>query len=346
MSIGAAVLVAALVPTEVEVDIALASFEVSQTALWANVGLSFLAMMLVAPFYVGAGFSLYLNRRVELEAWDLELGFRRLASRAAAAAGTTVVAVGIVVVLAAGQEVSAAQNEEPEYVDTEQLDEIEASRQAIDDVLAGPAFHMEVTRTVPKFLEDFEPDEDDSTDPSDGLAAFFAGLAQLAEVLLWGGLGVLVLWIITHFRAWEYLRRGDRAAQPPLPVTLMGLRVEPDSLPPDVTASASTMWNSGETRDAVSLLYRAALVRLMTSYDCRFKASDTEGQCLAAVHRAGASSAVSGCFDALTATWQRVAYAHVAPSESDFATLIGRWRSVFDETSGQASDDPQGEARA
>jgi len=31
----------------------------------------------VEPFYVAAGFALYLNRRAELEAWDIEQEFRR-----------------------------------------------------------------------------------------------------------------------------------------------------------------------------------------------------------------------------------------------------------------------------
>jgi hypothetical protein len=35
------------------------------------------AVSFVEPFYVAAGFGLYLNRRVELEAWDLEQEFRR-----------------------------------------------------------------------------------------------------------------------------------------------------------------------------------------------------------------------------------------------------------------------------
>lgn len=35
-----------------------------------------LAMGLVEPFYVGAGFAMYLNRRVELEAWDVEQALR------------------------------------------------------------------------------------------------------------------------------------------------------------------------------------------------------------------------------------------------------------------------------
>ena len=41
----------------------------------------YLAMSVVEPFYVAAGFTLYLNRRSELEAWDLELAFRHLRER-------------------------------------------------------------------------------------------------------------------------------------------------------------------------------------------------------------------------------------------------------------------------
>ncbi len=35
-----------------------------------------LAVGLVEPFYVGAGFAMYVNRRVELEAWDVEQALR------------------------------------------------------------------------------------------------------------------------------------------------------------------------------------------------------------------------------------------------------------------------------
>ena len=34
-------------------------------------------VMLLEPFYVAAGFAMYLNRRVQLEAWDVEQEFRR-----------------------------------------------------------------------------------------------------------------------------------------------------------------------------------------------------------------------------------------------------------------------------
>ena len=40
-----------------------------------------LAVAVFEPFYVAAGFGLYLNRRTELEAWDIEIAFRRMANR-------------------------------------------------------------------------------------------------------------------------------------------------------------------------------------------------------------------------------------------------------------------------
>ena len=35
------------------------------------------AVLFLEPFFVGAGFAMYLNRRVQLEAWDIEQAFRR-----------------------------------------------------------------------------------------------------------------------------------------------------------------------------------------------------------------------------------------------------------------------------
>lgn len=36
---------------------------------------------IVEPFYIGAGFGLYLNRRTRIEAWDIEIAFRRMRRR-------------------------------------------------------------------------------------------------------------------------------------------------------------------------------------------------------------------------------------------------------------------------
>lgn len=40
------------------------------------------SMAMVAPFFVGCGFILYISRRIELEAWDIELCFKELINKA------------------------------------------------------------------------------------------------------------------------------------------------------------------------------------------------------------------------------------------------------------------------
>ncbi|MBO9880685.1 DUF4129 domain-containing protein [Xanthomonas sp. D-109] len=60
-----------------------------QTPAWADIGfnvIGWLAMTLIEPFFVGAGFGLYLNRRTQLEAWDVEMALRRMAARLRGAA--------------------------------------------------------------------------------------------------------------------------------------------------------------------------------------------------------------------------------------------------------------------
>jgi hypothetical protein len=43
--------------------------------------LYYLSLSIVEPFYVAGGFALYINRRVFLEGWDIELVFRHMRSR-------------------------------------------------------------------------------------------------------------------------------------------------------------------------------------------------------------------------------------------------------------------------
>jgi len=40
-----------------------------------------IALFILEPFYVASGFMLYLNRRIQLEGWDIELDFKKLAQR-------------------------------------------------------------------------------------------------------------------------------------------------------------------------------------------------------------------------------------------------------------------------
>jgi hypothetical protein len=49
----------------------------STPLMWALPFAYVIAVLFLEPFYVAAGFAMYLNRRAELEAWDIEQEFRR-----------------------------------------------------------------------------------------------------------------------------------------------------------------------------------------------------------------------------------------------------------------------------
>jgi hypothetical protein len=58
----------------------LAGLGADRTGLISSIAYA-VAVAFLEPFYVAAGFGLYVNRRVELEAWDIEQEFRRAFAR-------------------------------------------------------------------------------------------------------------------------------------------------------------------------------------------------------------------------------------------------------------------------
>jgi len=69
-----------------------------------------------------------------------------------------------------------------------------------------------------------------------------------------------------------------RAATPPSHVRDLDIRHE--SLPADIGAAARTLWERGQARGALSLLYRGALSRLVHLHAVPIRASSTEEECV------------------------------------------------------------------
>ncbi len=94
LTLSAVLLVTLFVPNELLPEAARAAWATlsEDPPAWALIAfnaLDWLAVAFIEPFYVGAGFGLYLNRRTQLEAWDLEIAFRRMRKRLEAV-GTSV----------------------------------------------------------------------------------------------------------------------------------------------------------------------------------------------------------------------------------------------------------------
>lgn len=240
--IGLMVLFYLLLPQQIELDwnwqtlIAAANHDWRWLEHLTN---AFYALVLVVwePIYVACGFSLYLNRRTVLEAWDIELVFRRMRQRLSGAAVAVLLAV--IVCIPTTQTVWAAEPvispDTPRLLDQPLTSQ--ASRDSIKAILDQPPFKNKETVTRYRFGED----KTTTKTPSDGNAPEwlktllglldnqrFGALATLIEVLLWGAVIAAVGLLIWRYREWLQAFVSRRPAlrskvNRPVPKQLFGL---------------------------------------------------------------------------------------------------------------------------
>ncbi|MDJ0779351.1 MAG: DUF4129 domain-containing protein [Gammaproteobacteria bacterium] len=303
--------------------------ELTLAGEWIYTLAALIAMTLIMPFHSMAGFSLYLNRRIELEAWDIEINFRSLANRKQRAGGLAAwpLALGLALCLGLGA---------PAGVDAATTHDRESARELIEEVLRGADYGQQKTVSKWRFKEWEDEDEGDETIP-EWLIEFIEwllrngnwsdGAGNLALWLKFMLIAVFVLLAIYLLKRYQgplgsLVRRERRQAAPEV---LFGLEVTPESLPEDVTAEVRRLWLDQAYREAIGLLYRASLSRLIDRHELAFRDSHTEAECAALVSERGIES-LSTFFDELTRVWRRLAYGHQLPPGEVIDDLCRGWQ--------------------
>ncbi|RKS18782.1 uncharacterized protein DUF4129 [Pseudomonas sp. WPR_5_2] len=344
--IGLMVLFYLLLPQQVALDWNWQSLMSAATQDWRwleHLTNAFYALVLVIwePIYVACGFSLYLNRRTVLEAWDIELVFRRLRQRLSSAAVALLLAV--ILLMPPAQSVWATEPaitpDSPRLL--EQPLTSQASRDSIKAILDQPPFKNRETVTRYRFGTDNATTEtpEDGNTPQWLRALFelfgsqrFGAVATLIEALLWGTVIAAAGLLIWHYRDWlqAYVSRrpspGKQAARP-VPQQAFGLDIDRETLPTDIATSAENLWQT-HPREALGLLYRALLSHLLHDFDIALKAADTEGQVLERVEELQ-QPALLAFSQNLTRHWQNMAYGHRLPPAHLQQELCDGWRALF-----------------
>ena len=296
----------------------------AQWKQWLRVAFYAGAVSLVEPLYVAAGFALYLNRRTQLEAWDVELALRRLEERSAPAKPRPAASAAALALLAALAWLPAvppvAQAAQP------------GAAEQIREVLKEPAFdqHREVRSwryTGPglSWSDDEKPKRDSNAD-WENLGRF---LAEVARALMWGLSGALLAAAIYYLvRHWPRWRRGTAPERFTPPVALFGMDIRPESLPRDIPGAASALVETGAVREALSLLYRGTLSVLVHRERLALGAGDTEHDCLRKA-RTRCAAQIVAYFTRLVAAWQGAAYAARVPERAAALELCAGWRTLF-----------------
>lgn len=312
--VGALAAISLFTPAAVDFGVTAAVFGSGpERARWLDLLMSLLpiaAFTLLEPFYVAGGFALYLNRRVELEGWDLEVAFRKMAARIARALGRSAALLLLAFALFAPSPLRA--HPDPKAVLAEVLKDPEFQVTRKKKGLHWKQARTEASPATRRSLPDL-------SGPLKLLAVFakwalVAGGAALAAWLLWRNRGAL-----------SRRLRAESAWAPP--DILFGMDIRPESLPPGLDAVAAGLWAEGRAREALALLYRGALAHL--AHRCRASISRgaTEGDCLRKAEAVLPAPALD-YFRRLTLAWLSLAYAGLPPGPGAEA-LCAEWAAHF-----------------
>lgn len=332
-------LIVLMLPTELQTNTFGLIDPTSLTGLIFQSGFYLLAAASIAPFYIAGGFALYLNRRVSLEGWDIELAFKKLQQRTQPRPAIGQLALALLCgCLLLGQPLAPCQAEEAQITP-------EQAKQEIETILAGEAFGEK--RTEHRWFYIGENEESETATDNDWDLEWLIDLARFisrfAEILLWAAVGLLIMFVVLRFSSWKRwfkIRAPSRTqkSQTAAPTVLFGLEVTEESLPDDLIESVTEAYRQGNYREALSLLYRGSLARLMLRDNIHFSASFTEGECISLVERQHPNKALIAFFEKLTRHWICMAYAHQPPDPDAMQLLCSDWPKHFDRTSSDQAE--------
>lgn len=361
--VGIAVLVMTLAPAEsIAQWTAVLDFSVEDANQGVVIGVvvatTALATTIVEPFFSAGGFGVYIQRRIEREAWDLEIRFRRLAERLEnlvdSGAGLVVAAGLAALVAGLGVGPAAAQAETPDEPDaapvvdqTEYESEqpqppvdttavpVDDPQQQLDDILGEAPFDPEPateTRWVP--VDEPEPADDPWLDLElDWMSTVTSAIANIAWVLMWAGFILVVGFVL--YRTFEFWRmdaetatresdRGARWRDELQADDTDRLEIEADD---DVAAVVRHRWSAGERRRALAAVVLESLLTFEERHDVEFPVGWTLARCAREVRDIRPEGPV---VVELTRVFDELAWAGRAPSDEEFDALIERWERAFE----------------
>ncbi len=266
------------------------------------------AVSLTDAFITGAGFAVYINNRTWIEGWDVELAFRRIAQRLSAAVGK--VALLLLAFCLLGSTAHAAQ-------------ESKSPAQIIQQVKASKDFTV---HTVTERVQKQKESKHSNWSLSESFIAVVRTILTGLFYLLVAALVVALGWVIWKYRGLFQQRLAGVSIDRPKPSArvVIGMEISPDTLPADIPAAAWALWQQARHQEALALLYRGSISRVIEIGRIEIQESDTEDDCLRRVERAE-EDVHPDYFRGITRSWSALAYAGISPADAEVQRLCQQW---------------------
>lgn len=311
---------------------------------------------IIGPIYAACSFTLYLSRRATLEAWDIEIMLRQIkpppAYRgvgAAAAAISLALACVLAGALSIWPETAMAGAPAKEAAPAQQCPEPDWANsrptpRAPDHSAEQAKLRREIEQLYKsddlrnyRCVESWEPKasaknkekkKKDRTNPDLPDLELIAGIIRI--VLIAAAI-MLVVWLLYRYRG-QFA--GLLGSTKPLPATeIGGLDIRPESLPDDIVGNVLALWQKGERRGALALLYRATVSRLTTEDGLLLTRGATEADCLRLARVACREQRLSTgrlqVADTVTSLWLDGAYGNRWPETETLSASCMNWHEQF-----------------
>ncbi len=312
-----------------------------ETPIFAELALNtayFLSVAVISPFYVGAGFATYLNRRTQLEAWDIEIAFKRIATRLKQSSALAVLLAVFIGSVGISNNTYADDKTDikvqpkaqtlpqlfAEEYRTEPKEVSDAVKKAYQDKNLSPKEKYSAWEPINKKKEKPKQIKNPTIPGLEGVIGILSGgIGFIAEYGLWCLLAIVLSWLIWKSADWMPWLKDKMPAKRELDVLTEKEVLNLDTLPSNLSSAVKKLW-AQQPRAALALLYRGSVEKLAERLGTPFPPGATEAECVRRSRRlAEPDSEV--IFQKVVRAWQAAAYAHRLPNAHEFEALIEEW---------------------
>ena len=183
-------------------------------------------------------------------------------------------------------------------------------------------------RFKPSEKEPNKPDKPQSSDVP-WLLNFLEWVANASRVFVWVVGGLALAFLLVGLRHWVRVRGEAVALQnATLPSHVSRLDIRPQSLPRHVGDVAAALWQKGEHRQALSLLYRGVLSSLVHQHGVAIATASTEDECVA-LALARVSSLPGIYVQGMVDAWKLAVYGGKLPESAHVMEMCSDFEQYF-----------------
>lgn len=214
----------------------------------------------------------------------------------------------------------------------------EQVRQALQQVQSDPGLGQSKKKQKTLRFKDGKPNAKHPADPEHAdkkktaqptwWHEFARWLTEAGRAVVWGLGALVVATVVATAHRWMRTRgqaRSDRRLAD-LPSHVRELDIRPQSLPERIGEAAQRLWQQGAHREALSLLYRGMLSRLVHDHAVPIRSASTEGECVQ-LARGHVDAACGQFVGELVQAWQLAVYGARLPDATMVLALCERFEA-------------------